>query len=541
MSEARPVVAGARVRGLAGELAGLVGELDADVLAGLAGRDAADLTAVFAEIERLAGAGKTLAAGRVAESGHYRVAGFPSAQQWLAAVTKDGAGEAGRTIATAAHLGVAELAPARAAFVGGALTAAQAGEIATAAAHAPGEQARLLAMAQRETTKRLRDECRKIRLADKAPEDPEARRRRITDEMRFTHRDRGDGMSELSATMPTSWLVLMLGAVRSQCDAVFANARAAGRHDPHAAYLVEALVTLLLIGPLTTGGGQAGDGEAGEDGEGAEEEAGEDGGGAEDPGSGGAEAGDCGGAGGGAENGDGAEEGVGEGSVEDLGAGGAEDPGGGGSPPSPATPGASPFDDPLYGELLAAIHAGPPPQRPSRVQRRKHRGGRCRCGGRVAPRAKILVRVDQAALLRGWARGDETCDIPGVGPVPVATVRELWPAAVVKAVVTNGVDVANVTHLGRRATEAMATAMQWTTPQCTNIACDNYRFVQIDHRLGFANTHRTRLDELDPLCSQCHPHKTNENWQLVRGSGRRRFVPPDHPDHPDDPPTPRRR
>lgn len=516
MCEAAPVLAGAQLRGLAGELAGLVGALDADALAGLAGRDAADLTGVFAEIERLAGAGKTLAAGRVAESGHYRIAGFPSAQQWLSAVTKEGAGEAGRTIATAAHLGDAELALTRAAFVGGALTAAQAGEIATAAAHAPGEQARLLAMAQRETTKRLRDECRKVRLADKAPEDPEARRRRIADEMRFTSRDLGDGMSELSATMPTSWLVLVLGAVRSQCDAVFAHARAAGRHDPHAAYLVEALVTLLLLGPLSGGGeGGHGSGEAG---------------------AGGTEAGD----GGGAEGGGGAEEGAGEGGVEDPGAGGAEDPEDGGSPPSPATPGGSPFDDPLYGELLAAIHAGPPPRRPSRAQRRKHRGRGCRCGGRVAPRARILVRVDQAALLRGWARGDETCDIAGVGPVPVATVRELWPAAVVKAVVTNGVDVANVTHLGRRATEAMATAMQWTTPQCTNIACDNDSFVQIDHRLGFANTHRTRLDELDPLCSQCHPHKTNENWQLVRGRGRRRFVPPGHPDHPGDPPTPRR-
>lgn len=512
MSEARPVVAGARVRGLAGELAGLVGALDAHALAGLAGRDAADLTRVFAEIERLAGAGKTLAAGRVAESGHYRVAGFPSAQQWLAGVTRDGAGEAGRTIATAAHLAGAELAPTRAAFVGGGLTAAQAGEIATAAARAPGEQARLLAMAARETTRRLRDECRKIRLADKPPEDPEARRRRITDEMRFAHRDRGDGMSELSATMPTSWLVLVLAAVRSQCDAVFAHARAAGRHDPHAAYLVEALVTLLLLGPLT-GGVDGGDGEGGEDGEegadGESHEGGEDG----------------------------AEEEAGEGGEDGA---GADHPGSGGSPFSPATPGGSPFDDPLYGDLLAAIHAGPPPRRLSRAQRRRHRGGRCRCGGRVAPRAKILVRVDQAALLRGWARGDETCDIPGVGPVPVATVRELWPAAVVKAVVTNGVDVANVTHLGRRATEAMAAAMQWTTPQCTNIACDNDRFVQIDHRLGFANTHRTRLDELDPLCSQCHPHKTNENWQLVRGSGRRRFVPPDHPDHPGDPPTPRR-
>ncbi|MBW3615872.1 MAG: hypothetical protein KY439_11290 [Actinobacteria bacterium] len=33
-------------------------------------------------------AGKTLATGRVAETGHCRVAGFPTAERWLAAVVE---------------------------------------------------------------------------------------------------------------------------------------------------------------------------------------------------------------------------------------------------------------------------------------------------------------------------------------------------------------------------------------------------------------------------------------------------------------------
>lgn len=76
-------------------------------------------------------------------------------------------------------------------------------------------------------------------------------------------------------------------------------------------------------------------------------------------------------------------------------------------------------------------------------------------------------------------------------------------------------------------------------PYCANIGCDNTNFIQIDHRLGYANVARTCLDELDHLCSSCHRLKTNQNWQLVAGTGRRRFVPPEHPDHPGDPPTPR--
>ncbi|MGH9179990.1 MAG: hypothetical protein ACRD0N_15770, partial [Acidimicrobiales bacterium] len=198
--------------------------------------------------------------------------------------------------------------------------------------------------------------------------------------------------------------------------------------------------------------------------------------------------------------------------------------------------------DELHDQLLAAIRGGVAPEpRPPRRDRRAARRGRCRCGGRVVPRAKIIVRTDMAALLRGHTVGEEVCDIAGVGPVPVAAVRELWPDALIKAVVTRGMDVVNVTSLGRRATEAMASAMQWANPSCSNIACDNDNFVEIDHRLGYANVGRTRLDELDGLCSCCHGLKTNENWQLVAGAGRRRFVPPGHPDHPGDPPTPRRR
>lgn len=39
-------------------------------------------------IERLAAAGKTLCAGRVAEAGQYRAEGFSSAPRWLADATK---------------------------------------------------------------------------------------------------------------------------------------------------------------------------------------------------------------------------------------------------------------------------------------------------------------------------------------------------------------------------------------------------------------------------------------------------------------------
>ena len=66
-------------------------------------------------------------------------------------------------------------------------------------------------------------------------------------------------------------------------------------------------------------------------------------------------------------------------------------------------------------------------------------------------------------------------------------------------------------------------------------------FVQLDHREPWATTKHTQLDELDPLCPHHHKLKTNRNWSLVDGTGRRTFVPPDDPRHPRNKPPPDQR
>ena len=114
-----------------------------------------------------------------------------------------------------------------------------------------------------------------------------------------------------------------------------------------------------------------------------------------------------------------------------------------------------------------------------------------------------LVRVDAEALARGHVEVDEVCEIAGLGPVPVRVARELLGDAILKVVITKGVDVMNVTHLGRSATAAQRIALLWSKPKCANQACSS-RFVQLDHREPWAKTKHTKLDELDPLC----PHVT---------------------------------
>jgi hypothetical protein len=146
------------------------------------------------------------------------------------------------------------------------------------------------------------------------------------------------------------------------------------------------------------------------------------------------------------------------------------------------------------------------------------------------PRYLALLRIDAAALRRGRVDGGELCEIAGVGPVPVSVARDLLGEAIVKLVITRGVDVANVTHLGRGPTTAQEIALMWTTPTCTAEGCHRRR-IEYDHRKPWAQTRHTRLDELDPLCEFHHDLKTRLGWALVPGTGKRAFVPPDDPRH----------
>lgn len=157
-----------------------------------------------------------------------------------------------------------------------------------------------------------------------------------------------------------------------------------------------------------------------------------------------------------------------------------------------------------------------------------------RSGGEAVgrrPRRQALVRCDLESLQRGAVEGDEVCEVAGVGPVPVSAAVELLGEATWKLLVTRGIEVLNVTTLSRKATAAMLAALAWRSPACTVEGCGR-TITQIDHRVPYAETGHTTLDELDPLCTHHHDCKTYDGWELVHGTGTRAIVPPDHPRHP---------
>jgi len=159
----------------------------------------------------------------------------------------------------------------------------------------------------------------------------------------------------------------------------------------------------------------------------------------------------------------------------------------------------------------------------------------------AAPQHLALLRLDVEALWRGYVDGDELCEITGLGPIPVQVARSLLGDAVLKLVLTRGVDVLNVTSLTRGPTQAMQYARLWTSPLCIVEGCTRTR-IEHDHIWGaeYKDTRHTRLDELDGLCHHHHDLHTIDGWALVPGMGNRPMVSPGDPRHPANAPPPAR-
>jgi hypothetical protein len=155
-------------------------------------------------------------------------------------------------------------------------------------------------------------------------------------------------------------------------------------------------------------------------------------------------------------------------------------------------------------------------------------------GAKGSSRAKIIVRVDLPALLRGQVGPGEVCEVAGFGPIAASAVRDLIDTGdpFLAAVVTKGTQVVGVAHLGRRANATQQTALEWLYPSCAVEGCSSVAWLENDHRVDWAASHTTILDLLDRLCSHHHDLKTIDNWALVDGRGKRAFVAPGDPRYP---------
>ena len=125
-------------------------------------------------------------------------------------------------------------------------------------------------------------------------------------------------------------------------------------------------------------------------------------------------------------------------------------------------------------------------------------------GSGSGPGAMVHVRVDHSALLRGHPLEGETCEIPGVGPIPVAVARRLAEDSILKVVLTEGADIKAVAHVGRTIPARLRTALEARDPTCVVPGCDVREGLEIDHRIPISEGGPTTLENTNRLCSWHH-------------------------------------
>ena len=195
----------------------------------------------FAELERLAAAGRLLLARRVSDSGQWRQAGFDSAAEWMAAECGSSVGRARAELGTSERLALQP--EVEDAVRAGRLSSEQADVISDATATNPAATDELLGAAGRDSHKNLKDRCGR-RKAEADP-DPEATRARIHRSRRARCWTDSEGAVNLSARGTVDALAQLRARWEHQTDVRFREARSAGRREPREAYAFDALLDML--------------------------------------------------------------------------------------------------------------------------------------------------------------------------------------------------------------------------------------------------------------------------------------------------------
>jgi hypothetical protein len=139
------------------------------------------------------------------------------------------------------------------------------------------------------------------------------------------------------------------------------------------------------------------------------------------------------------------------------------------------------------------------------------------CNGEASPWGGVVANIviDWPALVRGHVHPGERSHIVGGGPIPPRVVRSMMENAFLKLVLTDGVEVQRVAHVGRHIPAELRTALELGPPPafegvtCSELGCDRRYGLEWDHKDPIANGGVTSLANLQPLCGPDHWEKTD--------------------------------
>jgi hypothetical protein len=221
-----------------GEVKQIVASLDPAVMTGV---QAAAMVRDFAELERVAAAGRLLLAHRVEETRAWDRGGHRSAVEWMAAQTGGTLGSAKDALETSRNL--ADQPSLDEALRDGALSPEKAAAVSDAAKKAPGAEDELVGKAKHSPLGQVRDDCNQAKARG---EDAAARAKRChRNRQAWVGRER-DGMVSLHATGPVAQMALVRAALEKRTDQNFrAHNRGGDEPEPRDRYAFDALVELL--------------------------------------------------------------------------------------------------------------------------------------------------------------------------------------------------------------------------------------------------------------------------------------------------------
>ena len=206
----------------------------------LSGADAARLLAAFAEIERLASAGRLLSARRVESSNVWRRSGHRSAAAHVAEATGTGIGPAINALETARHLG--SLPATDQAVRQGKLSEAQAKEIAGAAILRPEAEQSLVEAAGQQPLSVLKLRCKRVRATGP---DQLATYEAIRKGRYLRNWVEDNGAVRFDARLTPDEGARLVAAVAAETERLATAARRAGLVEPRRAVAADALVALV--------------------------------------------------------------------------------------------------------------------------------------------------------------------------------------------------------------------------------------------------------------------------------------------------------
>jgi hypothetical protein len=135
--------------------------------------------------------------------------------------------------------------------------------------------------------------------------------------------------------------------------------------------------------------------------------------------------------------------------------------------------------------------------------------------GSRAPKETILL-ASLDALRRGSVADGETCEIDGVGPISVQAALDHLGEGLLSLVIADGVDVQNVTTLGRHWTREQRSALIVRDRECVRPGCHRTDRLEIHHTVPYEQTRHCRIDEAARVCKPEHLLVTNEGHDVQR-------------------------